>query len=129
MIQHCSVDRGIYLIINHGPAFDDRKTDPTYLRVPHGAVKFGQSLKLSGVKKRYENHIGHAQVSVLVVCRLTNRDDIDAIEKAFHTRFYDVRLRNKRNRPVEWLEPLTISELNAGIRQVIHQHFAILEIT
>lgn len=127
MIQNFALDRGIYLIVNDGPAFDDRKNDPEYLRVPHGAVKFGQSLKLSGVEKRYANHVGHGQLSVFVVCRLTNRDDIDAIEKAFHTKFHDVRLRNKRNRPVEWLEPLDASELNAGIRQVIYEHFEVLE--
>jgi CRISPR/Cas system CMR-associated protein Cmr3 (group 5 of RAMP superfamily) len=53
--KHKNINRGIYLVINIGKSFYDKKNNPEYLTVPSGAVKFGKSLDLLGINNRYKS--------------------------------------------------------------------------
>lgn len=115
-------DRGIYLVVYTGPGQEDSKRDPGYLWLPHGCCKFGQSLALSTVEKRYKDWCsGDAQV--YTVGHFKDRDDIDAIEKALHHKFANKRLKNRNNRSSEWMQPVTEQELKTAVQEVITSHF------
>jgi len=117
-------NRGIYLVIYIGPGQEDRANDPGYCWLPKGCCKFGQSLDLNNVTKRYADHC-NGNVIVHKAGTFKDRDDIDAIEKKLHHRFNERRLLNRNNRRMEWMEPILMEELSSVFNEVIKEHFAI----
>lgn len=118
-------NRGIYLVIYTGPGQDDNKRKPGYLWLSKGVCKFGQSLKMNGVSKRYNNHLGGNE-KVYIAGIFKDRDDIDSIEKELHHRFEKYRLRNtKNNRPSEWMKPIPLSTLKKEFANVVKDHFSL----
>ena len=91
-------DRGIYLVVYTGPGQGDRKNDPGYLWLPPGCCKFGQSLSLSTVEKRYQDWCS-GNADVILVGHFKDRDDIDTIEKALHHKFQGPADRRRGGRP------------------------------
>ena len=53
---HSSFNRGIYLVRYTGNGQEDKPNNPGLLVIPNGACKFGQSLNLDTVEKRYISH-------------------------------------------------------------------------
>ena len=124
--KHKNINRGIYLAINVGKSFYDKKNNPEYLTVPSGAVKFGKSLDLLGINKRYKSHCGD-DIETYAVAKIQDRDDIDNIEKLLHNYFDSYRLKNKNNRKVEWMEPIEIKILAQGVKDVMSNYFGITQ--
>mgnify|MGYP001036366682 CR=1 FL=1 len=115
-------DRGIYLVVYTGPGQGDRKNDPGYLWLPPGCCKFGQSLSLSTVEKRYQDWCS-GNADVILVGHFKDRDDIDTIEKALHHKFTGRRLKNRNNRLSEWMQAIPMAELRNAVSEAIQEHF------
>lgn len=115
-------NRGIYLVKYTGPGQEDKENDPGFLRLPTGCCKFGQSLNIKDVEKRYLNHCNENAV-VRLVGHFKDRDDIDAIEKMLHRRFHARRLKNRNNRVSEWMEPIPETELKKVFLEVVEEYY------
>ena len=115
-------NRGIYLVIYNGPGQEDKKNDKGLLWLPPGACKFGKSLNIKKVKKRYLDHC-NGNVEVTIVGRFKDQDDLHAIEKLLHGRFKENRLKNRNNRSSEWMDPINESQLKKIFKEVINEHF------
>jgi hypothetical protein len=115
-------NRGIYLVRYTGEGQEDKKTEPGLLWLPKGCCKFGKSLNIKDVEKRYNTHCDN-NVDVSLVGHFKDRDDIDAIEKALHKRFSSKRLINSRNRKSEWMQNIPETELRDAFIEVVSKHF------
>ena len=117
-------NRGIYLIVYTGPGQPDNHKKPEWLQVTTGCCKFGKSLDLAGVYKRYNKHL-NGNCEIIIAGRFKDRDDIDAIEKSVHKMLDSKRLRNCNNRPSEWMKPIELDELKKIFIKVIMNRFDI----
>ena len=122
---HPSFDRGIYLVIYTGKGQEDKPKNPGLLKIPTGACKFGQSLHLKDVKKRYEAHFKKEKnvIEIHILAEIQNRDDIDKIERKLHQHFHDRRLINRNKRPSEWMESIDSKELKKAFKKIFLEHF------
>ena len=122
---HSSFNRGIYLVRYTGNGQEDKPNNPGLLVIPNGACKFGQSLNLDTVEKRYISHFKKEEnvIEMHILARIQNRDDIDNIEKKLHKHFHDRRLLNKNNRPSEWMESIDSKELKKAFKKIFLEHF------
>jgi len=121
---HKMENRGIYMVIYTGPGQPDNAKKPEWLTLSTGCCKFGQSLDLANVEKRYTKHL-NGDCELIIAGRFKDRDDIDAIEKMLHHKLSDNRLININGRPSEWMEPLAQETLSNTLREVINERFSI----
>ena len=120
---HPSFDRGIYLVIYTGKGQEDKPKNPGLLKIPTGACKFGQSLNLKDVTKRYESAFAKDEIQMHILAEIQNRDDIDKIERKLHQHFHDRRLINRNKRPSEWMESIDSKELKKAFKKIFLEHF------
>ena len=119
------INRGVYLVIYTGEGQEDDAKKPGWLWLGKNSCKFGQSLGLKNVHKRYRTHLkGNCKLVIAGVFK--DRDDIDAIEKQLHYKFASFRLINKNGRPSEWMKPISNNDLVNGFYEVVKAHFSLL---
>ena len=125
---HPSFDRGIYLVIYTGKGQIDKPNTRNTLWIPKGACKFGQSLNLRDVTKRYKSAFAENEIEMHILAEIQNRDDIDKIEKKLHRYFHDRRLRtkDKDGNPKgtsEWMQNIDSKELKKAFKKIFLEHF------
>ena len=125
---HPTFDRGIYLVIYTGKGQIDKPNTRNTLLIPTGACKFGQSLNLKDVTKRYESAFAKDEIQMHILAEIQNRDDIDKIERKLHLHFNDRRLRtlDKDGIPKgtsEWMESIDSKELKKAFKKIFLEHF------
>ena len=122
---HPTFNRGIYLVRYTGKGQEDKPHNPGLLKIPTGACKFGQSLNLDRVEKRYVSHFKKEEdvIEMHILARIQNRDDIDKIERKLHLYFHDRRLPNRNERRSEWMESIDSKELKKAFKKIFLEHF------
>ena len=127
---HPTFKRGIYLVRYTGKGQQDKPKNPGLLKIPTGACKFGQSLNLDTVEKRYISHFKKEKnvIEMHILAEIQNRDDIDKIERKLHLHFNDRRLRtlDKDGIPKgtsEWMENIDSKELKKAFKKIFLEHF------
>lgn len=118
-------DRGLYLVQYHGDGYVDTKGN----EIPHGVIKIGRRIDdLSKYGRTYEKtYTKGGPVSFEIVCKMRDRDAIDDLENLARVKFNNRRIRNKNNRPLEWMVGVSREELVTEFRRVFNEYFHVIE--
>jgi len=119
-----TLNRGLYLVKYTGEGREDNPNNPGLLFIKKGSCKFGQSLNLIEVKKRYVAHFkSEDDIEMHILARLRDIDDINALEKKLHHAFDSRRLVNSNNRKSEWMLSEDIETLKKEFKKIFLNHF------
>jgi hypothetical protein len=115
------LDRGLYFVEYLGSGF----TENDGTQVPTGAVKVGRRIEnLSDYGKTYEKqYTKGGPVNFEVLCRMNDRDAIDAIEKAARKPLSKHKLKNAKGSTKEWLIGVSRDEAVAAFRKAFIDYF------